>query len=188
MQWFEVFSKEIQHYQLQKIGSSVQSVALDDAPNISIADEIQKLHEIKEVRDELQILRRVSDLQATVYKSFENDLKRLTTKCPEKQEQIDPNKENNGDQKVSNNGTGNKTSGPESGKKKHHQQPKSQDRDTEYFRSAISNNVNAIKLLIEQAEEAQTAVSMIWCLVSENGNLFNLAQITPQSQTKGSQS
>jgi hypothetical protein len=158
MKWFGAFSKEIQN--LQKTGSSVQSVALDDFRDISIADEIQKLHEIKEVRDELQILHRVSDLQANVYKSFENDLKKLTTKRPEKHEQNDPENEKNGDQKVSNNKAGKEASGLGGGKKEH-QQSKSQDRDTEYLPSAISNNINAIKLLIEQAGEAQTAVSII---------------------------
>jgi hypothetical protein len=60
-------------------------------------------------------------------------------------------------------------------------------RDMKTLSRTISNNVDAIKLLIEQAQGAQSAVCLSWLTLCGYGYLFVPAQNTPQSQAKRNQ-
>lgn len=106
----------------------------------SIAEEIHELHKIKEVRDELQIMEHVSKLQATVFKSFDEEYSKIFDGTQQGQASVPGNGENMPSPAQTNQETA--------------------DQDMGKLPLAISDNLAAIELLLKHADEAQTAVNM----------------------------
>jgi len=140
---------------------------LANVHELSITREIEQLHKIKEVRDELQILQRVSKLQKTIYESFvENDKERFARIQPEENANINAGLQERGEHMSSFDERVKEVSGAEGQANEHNQQSELGDRNITKFPQAISNNVDAVQLLIEHADEAQTAVSLSLCPLS----------------------
>ena len=162
MKCFDEFNEEV-----QQAHTTSKDAGQFDKINISIATEIKQLREIKDVRDELNIIQQVLAQQLDVQKGFfapsaskESALRALYTpsKSTERRKSSTPNIPSGAQRRSSVNFDGvNKAEGP--GKGDWGQWNASHERDAETLCCTINDNRKAVELMLSQAKQAQDAVS-----------------------------